>query len=64
MVLSALSSALVAPIARSSVSLMPPMCESTESQALPPDVDEGVKQILCSPESAAVNVNWPSEDAF
>jgi hypothetical protein len=62
--LSALSRALVSPMARSRVSLMPPMCESTESQLLEPEVDEGVKQILWSPESAAVKVKRPDEEPF
>jgi hypothetical protein len=40
------------------------MCESTESQALLPELDEGVKQILWSPESAAVKVNRPDDAPF
>ena len=62
--LSLLSISLVSPIARSSVSLMPPWGCRAESQPVPPDDEEGVKQILWSPESAALNVKRPAEEPF
>ncbi len=62
--LSVLSIALVSPIAKSRVSLIPPIGCRAESQPEPPDVDEGVKQILWSPESAALKVKRPDEEPF
>lgn len=56
--------ALVSPIARSKVSLMPwDECEA-ESQFPLPLLDEGTKQMRWSPESAAVNVKRPAEAPF
>ena len=57
--LSELSIALVSPIAMSRVSLMPPLGELRDSQFDRPLLEEGVKQILWSPASAAVKVNLP-----
>jgi len=62
--LSVLSIALVSPMARSRVSLMPPIGCKAESQPAEPELDEGVKQILWSPESAALKVKRPAEDPF
>jgi len=59
--LSELSIALVSPIATSSVSLMPPLGWDSDSQLALPLPEVGVKQILWSPCSAAVNVNFPLE---
>lgn len=62
--LSVLSMALVSPIARSSVSLIPPMGCKAESQPVEPELEEGVKQILWSPESAALKVKRPEAEPF
>jgi hypothetical protein len=59
--LSSLSILLVSPIARSRVILTPPR-DCPPSQPECPDACEGVKQILWSPESAAVNVKRPSAE--
>jgi hypothetical protein len=48
----------------SSVSLIPPVGCRAESQPLEPEVDEGVKQILWSPESAALKVKRPADEPF
>ena len=53
------SSALVSPMATSSVRRMPPLGAVADSQLDRPLLDEGVKQILWSPASAAVKVNLP-----
>lgn len=50
------------PMAKSSVNLMPPLGCSAESQPGRPEDEEGVKQILCSPASAAVKVKRPEEE--
>ncbi len=57
--LSLLSIALVSPMARSSVSLMPPLGDDTDSQFDRPLLDEGVKQMRCSPAAAVVKVKRP-----
>ena len=53
------SMALVSPMAMSRVRRMPPLGDERESQFDRPELDDGVKQILWSPASAAVNVNFP-----
>jgi hypothetical protein len=55
---------LVSPIARSSVSLMPLGPWDCDSQDDLPLFEDGMKQILWSPESAAVNVKRPDEAPF
>lgn len=62
--LSVLSIALVSPIAKSSVNLMPPMGWRADSQPVEPEFEEGVKQILWSPDSAALKVKRPDEEPF
>jgi hypothetical protein len=62
--LSVLSIALVSPIARSKVSLMPPIGCKAESQPEFPEFEDGTKQILWSPESAALKVKRPDEEPF
>lgn len=62
--LSELSITLVSPIVMSRVSLMPPLGLDVLSQPVLPLLDEGVKQILWSPASWAVNVNLPPEAPF
>lgn len=57
--LSELSITLVSPMATSSVSRIPPLGEERDIQLFFPLVDDGVKQILWSPASAAVKVNLP-----
>ena len=59
--LSVLSICEVSPMARSSCSLMPPLGWSLElSQPWRPLLEDGVKQILCSPASAALKVKRPA----
>jgi hypothetical protein len=43
---------------------MPPIGWRAESQPEEPEFDEGVKQILWSPDSAAVKVKRPDEEPF
>ena len=57
--LSAPSRVLVSPMAMSRERRMPPLGEAADSQLERPLLDEGVKQILWSPASAAVKVNLP-----
>lgn len=59
LLLSLLSIWLVSPITRSSVNLIPPFWFLVDSQPGRPEVDEGVKQTLWSPESAAEKVKRP-----
>lgn len=59
--LSSLSIWLVSPITMSRRSLMPPLGFVMESQPVRPLLDEGMKQILWSPASAAEKVKRPEE---
>jgi len=56
--------ALVSPMAKSRVNLIPPVGCKALSQPVLPEVEDGTKHILWSPESAAVNVNRPADDPF
>ena len=60
--LSVLSISLVSPMTRSSFSLMPPLGLDEESHEERPEEDEGVKQILWSPASAAEKVKRPADE--
>jgi hypothetical protein len=60
--LSLLSIWLVSPITKSRVNLMPPLGFLAESHEVRPELDEGVKQILWSPASAAEKVKRPEAD--
>lgn len=51
-------------MAMSRVRRMPPLGDETESQLDRPLLEEGVKQILWSPASAAVKVNLPEPPPF
>lgn len=62
--MSVLSIALVSPIAKSKVNLIPPIGCKAESQPVDPEFEDGVKQILWSPESAALKVKRPDEEPF
>jgi hypothetical protein len=62
LVLSVLAISLVSPMARSRLSLIPPLGERALSQPWRPEFEEGVKQILCSPASAALKVKRPEEE--
>lgn len=64
LVLSVLSIELVSPMAMSSESLIPPCGCSADSHPVDPDVDDGTKQILWSPLSAAVKVKRPADEPF
>jgi hypothetical protein len=57
--LSLLSIWLVSPITRSRVSLMPPLGFLAESHEVRPELEDGVKQSLWSPASAAEKVKRP-----
>lgn len=60
--LSVRSISLVSPMTTSSCSLMPPLGLETLVQPLRPDVDDGVKQILWLPDSAAEKVKRPDDE--
>lgn len=62
--LSVLSISLVSPMTRSRVSRIPPLGLLADSQPLRPEVDEGVKQSLWSPDSAAEKWNLPEDEPF
>ena len=62
LVLSELSISLVSPMTRSRFILMPPLGFVVESQEERPELEDGVKQILWSPDSAAEKVNRPDDE--